>query len=826
MPTYSANQYNNATPLGTFPNLYSELDIQEVYKYFVLNGSNLDGSSLSINASSDKGWWGASLSTTGGVIPAPSEVTVSGIDQIHYGGMAVQGDVANNIYPVDFTITTRANGAVTGTFTVTGNTQNPVMVNLGGTYLTDSVTIRVTRINVANSVVRLNRIAGSVSIRFTDRLYVNFGESSVLSDLKHLYQMDADYIDFVEAITRHTVYAVYSDTLGVNLTEYSELFNIHSVMKQPTRHVLGRVEVSYSNPLKEGNIDIESPFLAKAARPEQLFDGIADPTRKYFATFDSDLSGEYQLVDETDQVGWFTEVLSDSSGSFSTPVTLTYSFSERPVTDFNLVGDSARGLYPVDFDVVYYNLETSQTMQVRGNASVVYNVEAPTLVNVTEIQFIVYTISRPNAPLILMESSVESVVVYEGDQLFSINMFEELSYQDETGVLGGVSANELTVAFRNDDEQFYFNSPKGRSARQLRRNRRIKAWLGAEVSPEVGVEWHPLGTYWSYKWTIPMHALSATCVAFDTLGLLEYTEFYNHQVYFNVSLGTLIRLIMLDASEIIEGLEYVIDPALDAVYVPMAWFDFASHMNALNLIAQAYPIDIFCDRLGRVVARARKVVDEYYDVWSDSTNVITKEYPTLYADVPNVFSVIVNAVRLEDSVEIINIDVPFTVVAGETKDFAYTQPATSQQYISTSIPASAYTVQFFSWGCRVTFNINTTVTDLVVTAQVVKQEDGAVLVARNETSVREDGEILREVRARFIQETERARLIASQMLAASNDSIYNAEVRYTGDIALSIGDPIKVLDGIAPTDNYLMRRQELFWNGGLSGNAFITTREV
>ncbi len=93
--------------------------------------------------------------------------------------------------------------------------------------------------------------------------------------------------------------------------------DIHAMMKAPSRHILGKVEVTYSNPLKSEALDISDDVAsAYNTKVSQLIDGKTDVSYKYFATFDSNLTGEYKLVDNTTQVGWYKNRLSAYSCSY------------------------------------------------------------------------------------------------------------------------------------------------------------------------------------------------------------------------------------------------------------------------------------------------------------------------------------------------------------------------------------------------------------------------------------------------------------------------------------------------------------------------------
>ncbi len=619
-----------------------------------------------------------------------------------------------------------------------------------------------------------------------------------------------------------------SDDLRFALRESGYVTNIHSIMKAPSRRIHGRVEVTYANPLKVGDVTIDvGPPEAYNSKSNQMFDGLTNIPFKLFTTYDSDLSGSFQLAGPGTQVGWHSYNLSNSTGQFSPALSFEFLYSERTITDFTIVGDIVKNTFPVDFDFTHISSTQTVTKQVRGNNNVIYTSPDPAPDNTIETRLVVYSMNRPNFALTLSDISLVTVVTYDDDNLYNINVLEELSFNDSIAALGGVSANELSVDFRNDEHQFDLNNPRWfKPGQQLKRNRRLRAWLGAETNYETesgdNIEWYLLGTFWAHKWNVPLGALKATCVAFDSLGLLSSTEFIKHNVYRNASIGDLIELVILDAMDIVEGLTYVIDPELHNTIVPIAWFEKETHLSAINRLVASHNIEVFCDRQGRIVARLRKPAEGYHDTWADSTNIIYKEYDTLYTESPNTFRVSVNKVSVQANQTLYSSTNPFSFLAGETKDFEYSSIAEGTPTITMS-PNPAYTRESYSWGSRIKFTNAGTVNSITITGSAVSQDGSIEMVGVNNEASRVDGEILEVIDNPYIQTEAHARSILSSLLTVSADSMYDTTVKYTGDMSLTIGDAVRLLDGISPLDLYMIRRQELFWNGGLTGSARLST---
>ena len=475
----------------------------------------------------------------------------------------------------------------------------------------------------------------------------------------------------------------------------------------------------------------------------------------------------------------------------------------------------------VDFDICVTSNGSSTVYIVRGNTDVKY-LFSQSCPDVEQVEIIVYSVSKPNHPVTISELTIASSVLYDNSTLMSIDMLEELSYEDSNEVLGSISANEVTVVFDNSKKDFYFNNPDSLIAGQLKRNRKVVPYLGVNIDGTV--EWYCLGVYWTYKWTVPVGSLTATAVAFDTMGLLD-TTFFNHQVYYNKSIGQLLEIILDDAVSIVDQITYRIDPALYDVTIPVAWFAYASHMQALKRIAASYFVDIYCDRAGAVVCSLHtQTITDTYDTWSDSTNVMTKDYPTLHNPAANYIEVAITDAHTELHAEALNYTTPISVDGAQEYTFNFSSPYVDNATITVDCDATVqYTYVIYGWGIAVNVSGTGTIRQIRVVADILKVEQKSTVISKDSARISLDGKMPASVASDFIQTSDRAKDIADTMLAAINSDKYNVEATYRGDIALSISDPIKLNNGIAPSDKYSIKRHSLYWDGGLSGKATLNT---
>ena len=171
----------------------------------------------------------------------------------------------------------------------------------------------------------------------------------------------------------------------------------------------GVVRVEGTKPIAEQNI-VSASENANVSYPAQVVDGIENPDGKYASLDGSwELDGSFVLAPEIEgpQMGWWGKQLSGPDGSFAEPYpTLTVTFFDRAIVAVNVVGDSARGEYPVDFTIRIFdsndNLLSEQ--QVTGNAqvaTVVQILENPT--NAAKIELSIQKWSHPGRQAKILE---------------------------------------------------------------------------------------------------------------------------------------------------------------------------------------------------------------------------------------------------------------------------------------------------------------------------------------------------------------------------------------------------------------------------------------
>lgn len=820
--SFTANQYNYATPLSSAPGFDKGTNTQHDARYFTLHVNNLDGDYFPV--SGDAGIWGTVLSEANGVLSEPFVVSVDGPFDVN--AFSIVG-LADN-FPVEFSVHFYDGDTLQYSIDETSNSTANYCHTLQSTVHATHYVVSITRISKAGAVAQLLSVFTPAFIQRQDIVHVRSVESSASGERRTLHISDTVALGVSESSRITNILGVKRERLSVSTVCSSVPTNVHTRMKDASRRVYGKVYITYTDPLLDTQTSVYSNMSAYNSVVDQLMDDVHTSNGKFFTLYENNLSGAYSPMSADSQVGWVSKVISNADGEFDDIPYLRIDFSTRPVTPLTVHFDDSHGCAPTDFFVEFLHSDGTVTKNsFVDNTSADVTLNDVVLRDVESIALYITKMNRPFYPAVILELPVMSTPLYRGYQdasdLMSIDLLEELTYDDDVEALGGVSANEVTVILDNSTSAFYANSSSS-VAGQLKRNRKIEPWLGVEI--ERGkIEWYKQGTFWSYKWDVPVNGLTASVVGFDTIGLLGHTDFVTHTLQRNKSIGELIEYVLLDAKEILGFLTWKIDPDLYNIIIPYAWFASSNHAAALRKISGAYPMHIYCDKEGSICAAPQKLrLDHYVDTWSDSTNVISKAYDSLHTAVPNTINVTVVIPHETSGITLVTDNLTFNVANVPSRTLNFSNPYISDLQITMDKDASvSYTYTVYDWGIEFTFGGSGTVRSIECVGTALDISNTATLTRKDAESVRINGVIPREVTSDFIQTSDLAAVIINRIFSLSEYDKYDATVNYRGDIAISVNDPIRLLDGIAPDNRYNIRRHKLSWNGALTGSADLNT---
>ena len=345
-------------------------------------------------------------------------------------------------------------------------------------------------------------------------------------------------------------------------------------------------------------------------------------------------------------------------------------------------------------------------------------------------------------------------------------------------------------------------------------------------------EWVPLGTFWSLDWDSPDDSLEATVTARDRMELLRKSTFQTSQVLTNKSLYELAEAVLQDAG--LTSGEYIIDETLDDIVIPYAWFNPMSHREALRRIAEAGLAAAFQNRDGKIQIESFLITgDEPVLEITEDDYFPPLRTPSRQQDVAN--EIIVDTQPLRPAAnpeEVYRSNEPITIPASSTKTVTafYNSPPVIEAVASLDSPpvidavatldsppagvAIAETT-YYGWGASIKI-ANSTGTDqqvvLVITGRPLSVQNKERAVARDETSITENGVLRYEFPANpLVQTLAQAQAIANTLLASVKDPRRDIEVEWRGNPALLLGDRVTVKG-----KDYHVIRQEISWQGYLS----------
>lgn len=265
--------------------------------------------------------------------------------------------------------------------------------------------------------------------------------------------------------------------------------DFHNKMKADRRQVIAKAQIDYTDPYMDQSVEVEANENANASYPLQTADNVETPGKKWASLDGSCIPGEGWWPAPGDpkrgQTGWWGSTLAGEGGAFSAPYpTLTITHLPRPARSLKAVGDNMRQEYPVDFDINLYaeNGTLLKTINVTGNNSIMWSQPlAPWVLDVAKQELVVKKWSHAGRQVKILEFFTSIQETYLSGDLVSIKLLEEREASQGSLPVGNISANEIVLALNNEDGKFDVDNKMSPLANLLKANRRIRAWLGAEV---------------------------------------------------------------------------------------------------------------------------------------------------------------------------------------------------------------------------------------------------------------------------------------------------------------------------------------------------------
>lgn len=602
---------------------------------------------------------------------------------------------------------------------------------------------------------------------------------------------------------------------------------ITQLMDADVREIVGRVEIVYSDLIVDPTIAATATATGRYTYPSQVFDQKAYIGKKWFTMFNNKLDGTFYPMPSSDeyQIGWWDPHLSDVNGDIATPATLLVTFAARHVSYLEVSGDDYNNVYPVDFTINLYDEFDAvlHTEIVTNNNSVFwYTALSATFIGVTKVSLTVTKINKAQHVARILEFFTVIKEIYEGDDIQSINLHEEVEYISPTGTLGTVTASELDIALSNESKKFSRFDTTSPLYSFLKRNRRIRAWLGV-VDTDVSVKWEMLGTFWTIHWNVPEDSMVAFVVARDSLELMRNTQFSTSIIYYDKSLYYLFETILRDYGLGIQ--DYEIDPELDDIILPIAWFNSGSHRAALQKLVDYAPVRLFITRLNKVrvlyVPNLAAAPSVY--TFKDSTSIIAKEFPLAWIDSANYIEVKQKSWSLGPEQVVYantqeNLVIPTSEYVTTTYVYGLDKVPVNNAAISIVAPVtvSVHTFEAYTWGAVVTYYnadiVDATVVEVSIVGKTLGLVNEITHIAKNDEAIAVDGFVKLTIDHDFVQTSAYAQALANSTLGEYKNTKYHAKLDTRGHIALIPTDKVNI-EGL--TEDYMLIQQSLSWDGSL-----------
>lgn len=277
------------------------------------------------------------------------------------------------------------------------------------------------------------------------------------------------------------------------------------------------------------------------------------------------------------QYGWCTEDMSDDTGTFNPPATLTIQYL-NPITTMGRTYyfDKNYDSVPTDFDIEYYkhgSLVTQLPMRDNEAYAIIAQVKAD---NYDRVIIKVHRTSKPYRRVHLVEDIPGIYMSWDRTQIVSMSLDQQVDVYCRE-----IIATELDFSIENAARTLNILNAEGFEA-YLRRRQPIDASLFM-VFPDGSMEEVPLGSMKLSEWKVPKGSIEAQFICYDAMDTLVLSEYIKGVLPKTaVSFYDLAKDVLEDA-----GIEsYTIDTELMNLYTT-APLPIATHKELLRLIAQA-----------------------------------------------------------------------------------------------------------------------------------------------------------------------------------------------------------------------------------------------
>ncbi len=575
------------------------------------------------------------------------------------------------------------------------------------------------------------------------------------------------------------------------------------------RKVYGKVEIVYADEELSRDVKVSVSANSEISHPAEVYKSPYEPTVKA-CTMDgnSTMDGTFQMMSDSHIVGWWSGKLADSTGSFLNKPYIELSFGMRPIVYWRIIGDAKLNQYPVDFTLQYKRNGTIvKNDTITGNRQVEILVN-PKIADITSVRMTISKWSMPNACAKILRFFERVYETYEGKDLLSFEVGEELCSSEGNY---SINSDSMTVQIYNEARKF----DKGYLRTLMLLDRKLTPYLGIEKNGEI--EYKPLGVFYSDEWDIPQDSQWVKCTATDRLMRLQIKTYVGFPLVENVSLYEIAEHILTKMG--LNSTEYMISERLKDFVVDTALLPKTTGWDALQEIANAGLCKVFVDRENRIVITCEEDTVSRSQIEINPGNTFAYKSNISLTDFSNSVSVDYCEISIED--DIIDVaELEIRLEPNETK--LMTVDYTSEvAYPSMTSNNNAVRIISFDSGvnsctCELRNTTGTTQTAVITVSGNAIDINTRTVTVRDEESIFLYGIVeYSHPTSELVQSHEQAEYMATVLLNRLKAGAGSITAEWRGSPELEVGLTYDSIDRFGDKEKLLCEYNKFSYDGGL-----------
>ena len=575
------------------------------------------------------------------------------------------------------------------------------------------------------------------------------------------------------------------------------------------RKVYGKVEIVYADEELSRDVKVAVSANSEISHPAEVYKPPYKPTVKA-CTMDgnSTMDGTFQMMSDELVVGWWSGKLADSSGVFARKPYIELSFGMRPIVFWRVIGDEKLHQYPVDFTLQYKRNGTIvKTDTITGNTEVEVIVN-PKIADITSVRMTISKWNTPNACAKILRFFERVYETYEGKDLLSFEVGEELCSLEGNF---NINSDSMTVCIYNEDRKF----DKGYLRTLMLLDRKLYPFIGIENGGKI--EFKPLGVFYSDEWDIPQDSQWVKCTATDRLMRLQIKTYVGFPLVENVSLYEIAEDILTKMG--VNPTEYQITERLKDFVVEMALLPKTTGWDALQEIANAGLCKVFIDRENRIVIKCEDDAPVNSRIEINPGNMFSYKSNISLTDFSNSVSVDYCEISIKDDI----IDVAESEIRLEPNETKMITIDYTSEVAYPSAASNNATVRIISFGSGVN-SCTCELRNTTGTAQttVITVSGNAIDINTRTVTVRDEESIFlygiveySHPTSELVQSHEQAEYMATLLLNRMKAGEGSITAEWRGDPALEVGLAYDSIDRFGDKGNLICEYNKFNYDGGL-----------